>query len=108
VAWHPGERDALRGLAKRRRDHAVNPIMAERKRLWTAVRDLKPVRPMVLVEPASVEDFAEPGELRCQDPFLVAERHLRDEVRHADEVGDDIVLEQWFRFGWQMPMPDFE
>ena len=24
---------------------------------------------------------------------------MRDTVRHADEVGDDIVVEPWFRFG---------
>jgi len=102
------DRETLRDLARRWMAHAADPVMAERKRLWTAVHDLTPVRPVVLVETASVDGFVEPGELVCQDPFLrAAERHMRDAVRHADEVGDDVVLEPWFRFGWQMDMGDF-
>jgi hypothetical protein len=102
------EKSVLRELAVRWMAHASNPAMGERKKLWTAVHDLKPVRPVILVETSSVDGFVEPVELQCADPFLRAvERNMRDTVRHADEVGDDIVVEPWFRFGWQMKLPDF-
>ena len=82
--------------------------MAERRRLWTAVHDLKPVRPMILFETASVAGFVDPDELRCTDPFLRAvERNMRDTVRHADDVGDDIVVEPWFRLAWRIRYPSF-
>ncbi len=102
------DREVLRDLANRWRDHAQNPVMAERRRLWTALHDLKPVRPMILFETASVTGFVDPDELACTDPFLRAvERNMRDTVRHADEVGDDIVVEPWFRLAWRIRYPGF-
>ncbi len=102
------ERNVLRGLAARWRDHAADPVMAQRKRMWRALHDLAPERPMVLFETSSVDGFVLASELCCQDPFLRSvERNMRDTVRHADEVGDDVVVEPYFRFGWQMLLPSF-
>jgi hypothetical protein len=102
------DRGILRDLARRWRDHAADPVMARRKRQWTALHDLAPERPMILFETASVAGFVDPGELRCTDPFLRAvERNMLDTVRHADEVGDDIVVEPWFRLAWRIRWPGF-
>jgi hypothetical protein len=102
------DRDILRDLARRLRGHADSPVMGERKRQWTALHDLHPVRPMILFETASVAGFVDPAELQCSDPFLRAvERNMRDTVRHADEVGDDIVVEPWFRLAWRIVFPSF-
>jgi len=104
----PADRTVLRTLAARWMEHAASPVMPERKRLWKSVHDLQPVRPAILVETASVDGFVPPAELQCTDPFLRAvERNLRDTVRHADAVGDDIVVEPWFRLGWRVRLPDF-
>lgn len=87
---------------------ASQPVMAERKRLWRAVHDLKMERPMILIETSSVEGFVSPGDLVCQDPFLRAvERNMVETVRHAEEVGDDVVVEPYYRLGWQMILSDF-
>ena len=103
-----GDREVLRELARRVRQHADNPVMAERKRQWTALHDLEPEQPMILFETASVTGFVDAEELRCADPFLRAvERNLRDTLRHADEVGDDIVVEPWFRLAWRIQYPSF-
>ena len=104
----PADREVLRDLAARWIEHASNPVMEDRKRMWRAVHDLSPERPMILVETGSVEGFIDADELRCTDPFLRAvERNMLETVCHADEVGDDIVVEPWFRLGWQMVLPSF-
>lgn len=104
----PADRLRIRDHARRWMDHASNPVMAERKRQWKNLHDLKPERPMVLVETGSVDGFVRADELLCSDPFLRAvERNMLETVRHADDVGDDIVVEPWFRLGWQMELPSF-
>jgi hypothetical protein len=102
------DRQRIRDLASRWSDFAAQPVMAERKRLWRAVHDLKMVRPMILVETSSVEGFVTPEDLVCQDPFLrTVERNMVETIRHAEEVGDDVVVEPYYRLGWQMTLPDF-
>jgi len=102
------DRQRIRDLASRWSDFASQPLMAERKRLWRAVHDLKMERPMILVETGSVEGFVTSDDLVCQDPFLRAvERNLLETVRHAEEVGDDVVVEPYYRLGWQMSLSDF-
>jgi hypothetical protein len=104
----PKDIGVIRGLAEKWKEHASDPVMAERKRQWRALHDLSPERPMILFETGSVDGFVMPSELLCQDPFLRAvERNMRETVRHAEEVGDDVVVEPYFRFGWQVPLPDF-
>ncbi len=102
------DRQRICDLATRWSDFAAQPVMNERKRLWRAVHDLKMVRPMILVETSSVEGFVTSDELLCQDPFLRAvERNLLETLRHAEEVGDDVVVEPYYRLGWQMILSDF-
>jgi len=102
------DKKVIRELASRWKDLAAQPVMRERKRLWKAVHDLKPERPVILVETSSIDGFVAPEELACQDPFLRAvEQNLRDNLRHAEEVGDDLVLEPYFRLGWHLDCSDF-
>jgi hypothetical protein len=87
---------------------ASQPVMNERKKLWKAVHDLKSERPVILVETSPIEGYVSPSELRCSDTFLRAvEKNMVDNVRHAEEVGDDIVFEPYYRIGWQLDISDF-
>jgi hypothetical protein len=84
------------------------PIMAERKRQWTALKDLKAERPMVLFETWTLENYVEAEELLCEDPSLRAiEFNMRHDIRQAEEVGDDIVIEPIWRIGWHIQGTDF-
>ena len=102
------DRKTIRELAAKWKELASQPIMHERKRLWKAVHDLKSERPVILVETSPIENFVSESELRCEDPFLRAvEKNMLDNVRHAEEVGDDIVFEPYYRIGWQLDISDY-
>jgi hypothetical protein len=102
------DRETIRELATKWMELASQPVMNERKRLWKAVHDLKSERPVILVETSPIEGFVSESELRCEDPFLRAvEKNMLDNVRHAEEVGDDIVFEPYYRIGWQLDTSDF-
>ena len=85
------DRNIIRDLAVKWAEFASQPVMSERKRLWTAVHDLKSERPVILVETQPIDGFVSSSEILCEDPYLRAvERNMRDTIRHAEEVGDDI------------------
>ena len=90
---------------------AALPVMADRKRLWTALKDLRPERPMVLFEVWTLgSDFVSEDELRCQDPFLRdVELNMRRAIRQVEELGDDFVIEPHYRVYWDITcqQPDF-
>ena len=97
------DHEIIRALAGRSAEIAALPVMAERKRGWRALHDLRPERPMIQFEVGTVHEYVAPGELRCEHPILRAvEAAMRENIRHFDEVGDDIVLEPWFRLGWDI------
>ena len=102
------ERQSLRSLASRWMEHADRPVMAERRRQWRAVKDLKAEKPMILVETCMLPDYVGKRELSCRDPYLRnIEKSLHEIVRHADEIGDDIVVEPFFRIPWSIEIGDY-
>ncbi len=103
------DRQVIRSLASKWMELAHQPVMAQRKRLWKAVHDLKMIRPVILVETCMmIDEFVPPAELQCEDPFLRnVERTMRIETRHAEEIGDDIVLEPCFRLPWEVSVSNY-
>ena len=92
------DREILRGLAVQWMELASKPVMEERKRLWRAVKDLKSERPMIYVE-SWTPDFT----LQCAGDFeRRAEAHMRSSIGHFYAVGDDIVIEPYFRLPWRV------
>lgn len=93
----------LRRLAERWMELAALPVMAARKRQWTALKDLRPERPMVLFETWTVGGYVEENELQCADPELrKVEADIRAAIRQAEEIGDDYVLEPSYRVYWKI------
>ena len=102
------DREIVRGLAARWMDLAHLPVMEERKRLWTALKDLRPVRPMVLFETWTLENYVAADELECVDPNLrTIEKELRAVIRQAEELGDDFVVDPFYRIYWDIQSMDY-
>ncbi|MGD0088875.1 MAG: hypothetical protein ABSE73_03050 [Planctomycetota bacterium] len=102
------DRQIIRDLAARWRALAALPVMQERKRLWKAVHDLKAERPVILFETAWIEGYVADCEILCGDPFLrTVEKNMRVTLRQAGELGDDLVVEPYYRLGWRMKFSDY-
>ena len=53
-------------------------------------------------------DYIGKDELVCEDPYLRnIEKSLFEIVRHADEIGDDIVVDPYFRIPWVIEISDY-
>ena len=102
------DRKTIRDLALKWMEFASLPVMNDRKRLWKAVHDLKAERPVILFETGWIDGFVSPEEILCEDPFLRrVEQSMRITLRHAEELGDDIVIEPYYRIGWRMNFSDY-
>lgn len=102
------DRNILRGLATRWMELASLPVMAVRRRQWTALKDLHAERPMALFETWTLENYVADDELACADPELRrVEKTMRAVIRQAEEIGDDYVVEPFFRVYWDIERSDF-
>ena len=96
------DRQVLSELAKRYREIAEAPEMPVRKQQWKDLHDLKPQRPMILFEPYWLDGYLADYQARCEDPKLVpVELGMMFKIRQYEQMGDDIVIEPYFRLGWQ-------
>jgi hypothetical protein len=99
----------LRDLLLRMREFSQLPVMAERKRLWTAHAALKPERPMILAETMGVlNELVPEATLRCQAGWARSmERGLRDLVYRCQSVDDDYVVEPYISIPWDVAIGDY-
>lgn len=104
----PQDRGVIRNLANQWMEFAALPVMAERKRLWRAVHDLRAERPVLLFETDWIDKYVADDELLCVDPFLRSiEKAMRIRLRQAAELGDDLVIEPHYQLGWKMVFSDY-
>lgn len=102
------DRETLRKLASRWMELASLPVMNERRRQWTALKDLHSERPMVLFETAFLENYVAEQELECREPELrEVEKGMRWAIRQIEEIGDDMLLEPNYRVYWDIQWPDY-
>lgn len=106
----------LRELAKRKLEIANDPLNVERRRLWHALHDGRPERPMILAESGGVRDPEKPFEtdgaknraLACADGWARGLEHsLRQDIWRFEGLKDDHVVEPFCDLGWQIHATDF-
>ena len=87
----------LRELAKKMAQIAHLPVQDEKRALWTANNDLKPVRPMVYIDqlPWHEINTSKEMQLQCTDPFLrVMEQRIREILYRWNHFPCDMVVEK--------------
>lgn len=99
----------LRELFKRKKEIAQNPIMSERRQLWSQHASLYPQRPMILAETCGVLDELVPlSSLQCQDDWArMIERGLRELIFRCEQVNDDWVVEPRITWQWDVTIGDY-
>ncbi len=90
------DRRILRKLAARKSEIGSLPIQEERRRLWTALNDLRSVRPMVWLFEVPWNEMNVNDELtaRCENPMCRRlEIALRQELYQWDHMQGDMVVD---------------
>lgn len=106
---NPDDIRILRGLFQRKRELAQDPVMAERRQLWTDHASLRSQRPMILAETQGVVDELVPiSTLQCREEWAQKlERGLRELIFRCEQVQDDFVVEPWIEYQWEVTIGDF-
>lgn len=106
----------LRELAKSKLEIANDPLNVERRRLWHALHDGRPERPMILAEWGGIRDQEKPFEtdasknkdLKCVDGWARGvEQSLRQDIWRFETLRDDHVVEPFHDLGWHIQTTDF-
>jgi hypothetical protein len=90
------DHEVLRNLAGRLSEIAALPVQKQKRALWTSNNDLKPVRPLVLMDQLPWHELAGSDEmaLQCADPFLRSvEQSIRELLYRWAHFPCDMVVE---------------
>jgi hypothetical protein len=97
------DRRVLRDLARRVAEIADDPVMEERRQLWSEHNSLRSRRPMMLVFPeGSWIELIPQKSLQCESEWArAAEMRLRQMIYTYDHFQDDTVVEkEWQASEW--------
>ena len=89
----------LQELGKQYTQASSDPVNAQRRKLHTAVNDLTPIRPIVLINEVPWNEFNTEDELKlyCTDPFLrLVEQTLRQNLYQWLHFPGDMILPNYF------------
>lgn len=88
----------MQSLAKQVAELAARPIEEEKRKLWTKLNDLEPVRPLVFCDPENGwNEIITQDQILCEKPlFREWEMTLRKEIFWVTKMKDDRVIEPYF------------
>jgi len=103
----PKEKTYLRELARKQREYAHLPVMAERRALWYAHNALQSERPILVMEMGTFRDSILP-EPRCASragQFI--ENQLQAHILNHELIDDDKVVPDVFVVPWLIHIREF-
>jgi hypothetical protein len=92
------DRDILKKISSQLAEIASLPVQEEKKKLWTANNDLKPIRPMVYMDQLPWHELNTSDEMKllCEDEFLRSvEYTIRQLLYRWKHFPCDMVVENW-------------
>ncbi|HAT10121.1 MAG TPA: hypothetical protein DCS97_05915 [Planctomycetes bacterium] len=104
------DRDILRGLAARCREHAESAGQARLREDWRRLNDLEGTdRPLVLTKPEGAwSEILTDADVQCQDAEArEIERNLRIRLYHAEVLRDDRPFPAAYDIGWSVSQDGF-
>ncbi|MGB2614503.1 MAG: hypothetical protein WBE06_07335 [Phycisphaerae bacterium] len=103
--------EVLRGLGRRLREIANDPVNQERRRLWYKHDALQGERPMVLAELSGVLDEVLPDDamgLECAGPWARGVEHdLRLQIFRFERLADDWAVEPFVNVPWNIAISTY-
>ena len=105
----PTDRRVLRDLAHRVAEIAADPVMDQRRRLWTRHASLESERPMILAETGGVlNELIPESEYLCTgDAARGLERGFRNTIFRHEQVNDDGVTTATINCNWHVSIGDY-
>ena len=112
ITISPHDKAILRDLAKHVKEIAESPLMQERIKAWTNHNDLKPSRPMILLELMGLgperellyQAFPKAGAFvkrQCEGDYSYElEKQLKKKCIEHMTIGDDTVVDGFFNISW--------
>ena len=101
----PEDRRVLRELGRQVAETAALPIQAERARLWKALNQCRPERPMVLAQIGPI--MPEP-DLQCEEPMCRQwEQALKWKLYRHEHIHDDYPCTDFLDIGCSVEVSDY-
>jgi len=92
------DKEILQELGKRYAEIAALPVHEEKRGLWRDLNDLRPARPMVMIDQVCWNEMDCNGEIssRCEDPFLAfLENFMRKKLYQWEHFPVDMTFDPW-------------
>lgn len=105
-----GEREYLRGLARRQAEIAALPVMRQREQMWTDMNDGKPgTRPPFVIETWTFDrDFMPDSIYQCTTDYGKRwEAQFLRNIRHHELLNDDHVCPTTLDMSWHVWCNEF-
>lgn len=88
---HQSERDYLRDFIQKHMEYANSDLMEQRRQLWANHNALNFTRPLILNREIPFDEFFDPKQLKCTDPYLRNLEYWLHVGEYRKQLPDDFI-----------------